>query len=55
MVIILKRIDGLMPVGGKDVASITGQALVYLGEKGGINSWDHAKLETGEAHICPWG
>ena len=31
MVIILERIDGLMPVGREDVASTAGQALIYLG------------------------
>jgi hypothetical protein len=33
MGVIFEGIDGLMPVGRKDVASVTRKALVYLGER----------------------
>jgi len=30
MGVIFESVDGLMPVGGKNVASTTGEALIYL-------------------------
>jgi hypothetical protein len=33
MGVIFEGIDGLMPVGRKDIASSTGEALIYLGKR----------------------
>jgi hypothetical protein len=53
MAVVLERVDGLMPIGCKNIACATSKALIYLKCKILLAPQHDAELEGKEAYVCP--